>query len=112
MDDAPQFSRSALVILKRLAHRGGCMRIGSLLRECAVPYDDFCVALDDLSQRRHLKIAWRATPHACLPACLRHVVRVTLTRFGRSRVPVPWLYPDPREGQRRRRRRGTGRHRA
>ena len=76
--------------MKRLARHGGCLRIAALARETALSCDDLCNTLNDLAQRRWLFITPRRTPHATLPARLRNAQRVTLTRLGRARLPVPW----------------------
>jgi hypothetical protein len=88
--------------MKLLDRHGGCLRIGSLLRTCALPCDELCAILNDLAQRRCLQISWRRAPHATLPPRIREVARVTLTSFGRSRLPVPWQWPPPRKARRRR----------
>jgi hypothetical protein len=95
------YSNAAVAILKRLAKHGGCMRIGSLLRECTLSCDELCAALNDLAERQCIRVALRRTSHATLPPRLRKVGRVTLTRFGRSRVPVPWIWPELRRSPRR-----------
>ena len=88
------YSNAALLIMKRLARHGGCLRIAALAREAALPCDELCETLNDLAQRCWLKVTWRRLPHAALPARLRNAERVTLTRLGRARLPVPWVYPS------------------
>jgi len=90
------YSVSALVIMKRLARHGGCLRIASLASEAALPCDELCETLNDLAERRWLRVTWRRTPHAALPARVRDVRRVTLTRLGRARLPVPWVWHPKR----------------
>jgi hypothetical protein len=100
--DFPRTSDIDVALMKLLARHGGAMRIGPLLREAALPRDALCETINDLAQRRCLRVTWRRTPHATLPPRLRDADRVTLTRFGRSRLPVPWLWHPPRLSRRRR----------
>ena len=101
-DPRHPFSGAALAIMKRLAQHGGSLRIAALAREVALPCDNLCEALNDLAQRRWLRVTWRRVPHAALPARLRNSQRVTLTRLGRARLPVPWVWHPKRPRGRRR----------
>ncbi len=69
------------------------MRIGPLLRWSGLEPDDLAAAVNELSQRCWVEVAWR-TPRSRLPEGLpdrfREVERVTTTRFGRWRYPVTW----------------------
>ena len=96
------FSNSCITVLKLLDRYGGCLRTASLLRACALSCDELCDTLNELAQRRCLAVTWRRAPSAAaLPPRLREVERVTLTSFGRSRLPVPWLWHPPRKPRRR-----------
>jgi IclR helix-turn-helix domain len=100
--DPHRYSAATLGILKLLARHGGCMRIDPLAREAGLPRDELCETLNTLAERRWLRIIWRRTPHATRPARLRNVVGVALTRLGRARLPVPWVWPPKRLSRRRR----------
>jgi hypothetical protein len=100
--DPHPYSAPARLIMKLLARHGGCLRIAALARAAGLQRDELCETINDLAQLFWLRITWRRTPHAALPARLRDAERVTLTRLGRARLPVPWEYPKRPRGRRRR----------
>jgi len=57
-----------------------------LLKLSDLSVDDLCAVLNELAQRRWLKVAWRRNPCPSLPERLARVDRITATRFGRSRM--------------------------
>jgi hypothetical protein len=86
-DPLPLFARTN--VMWALARHGGSLRIGPLLKLSGLSVDDLCAVLNELAQRRWLKVAWRRNPCLRLPERLARVDRVTATRFGRSRmIPV------------------------
>lgn len=87
--------------MKLLARHGGCLRIATLARAAELPRDELCETINDLALLCWLRITWRRTPHAALPARLRNTERVTLTRLGRARLPVPWVWHPKRPSRRR-----------
>jgi hypothetical protein len=89
-DSLPLFARTT--IMWALVRRGGSLRIGPLLKASGLSVDELCAVLNELAERRWLKVAWLRTPRMRylqrlgLPERLRHVDRITATRFGRSRM--------------------------
>jgi hypothetical protein len=99
--DPHPYSAPARLIMKLLARHGGCLRIASLAHAAELPRDELCETISGLAQVCWLRITRRRTPHANRPARLRNVERVTLTRLGRARLPVPWVWHPKRPSRRR-----------
>jgi ubiquinone/menaquinone biosynthesis C-methylase UbiE len=99
-DPLPLFARTN--IMWALVRRGGSLRIGPLLKASGLSVDELCAVLNELTERRWLRIAWRRTPLSGGPERLRHVDRITATRFGRARM-IP--LERRKKAKRRRRRR-------
>jgi hypothetical protein len=79
------FAKAA--VMQSLVRHGGSLRVGPLLALSSLSVDELCAVLEELAQRRWLKVARRRSPSVHLPERLRRVDRVTATRFGRSRMP-------------------------
>jgi hypothetical protein len=94
--EIPRFSKDAVALLGDLHRHGWSMRVVPLFRRSDVDWAAFAAAVDELAQRRWVKIAWRRTPRTALPDGLpercRDLDRVTATRFGRWRYLATWPY--------------------
>jgi hypothetical protein len=89
----PFASEAPRHVLDCLSCHGGSLRIGPLVRHCALDGDALVEALKELYERRWVNISWhkpRATMPPGVPERLRKVDRVTTTRFGRWRHSVTW----------------------
>jgi hypothetical protein len=89
----PPFSSTALYIFGRLLRRGGCMRIGPLLRDLKLDHTQFANAINELQERGWIRITWRKDGTRLpehIPARFAPCKRITTTRFGRWRYPVTW----------------------
>jgi hypothetical protein len=90
---APPFSTTALYIFGHLRRRGGCMRIGPLLRELKLDDTPFADAINELQERGWIKVTWRkdgARLPETVPARFAPCKRITTTSFGRWRYSVTW----------------------
>lgn len=102
----PPFALTTLMSL--MVRNGGSLRIGPMLKHSGLSPDELRVVLTELAERRRIVIAWRRAPRDSLPKGLRRVDRVTITRWGRSRIPReprrPAIHPAllPRSSGRRR----------
>jgi hypothetical protein len=80
-------------VLGYLKRHGGSLRIAPLVRNCGLDFDVLATALNELAERRWVKIAFRK-PRAVMPPDLpercRTVERITLTRVGRWRHAATW----------------------
>jgi hypothetical protein len=91
-DPLPLFARTN--VMWALARHGGSLRIGPLLKLSGLSVDDLCAVLNELAERRWLKVARRRNPCPRLPKRLAPVDRITATRFGRSRmIPLDRFRP-------------------
>ena len=106
---ATEPSEPAMAALMSLIVRhGGSLRIGPLLSLCGLAPNELRFLLSSLAERRRIAITWRRAPRDSLPEGLRLVDRVTVTRWGRSRIPReprrPAIHPAllPRGSGRRR----------
>ena len=101
---SPPFANSTLTQL--LVRYGGSLRIAPLLRHPGLTVEELCAVMNELAERLWIKVTFRRAPCPRLPERLRHVERITTTRFGRSRVPrhdrrPPAPYPGLRPRGRR-----------
>ena len=102
----PPFALTTLMAL--MVRTGGTLRIGPMLQHSGLSPDELRVVLTELAELRRITIAWRRAPRDSLPKGLRLVDRVTITRWGRSRIPRqprrPAIHPAllPRSSGRRR----------
>ena len=80
-------------VLGYLKRRGGSARICQLVRHCGLDFEALRAALNELAERRWVRINWRK-PRKVMPTDLpepcRAVDRVTTTRYGRCRYSVTW----------------------
>jgi hypothetical protein len=80
-------------VLGYLKRHGGSVRIGPLVRHCGLDCDALAAAINELAERRWVKIGFRK-PRKVMPPDLpercRAVDRITTTRFGRWRYSVTW----------------------
>ena len=87
------FASQAHHVLGYLVRHGGSMRIGPLVRHCGLDIDALAAAINELAERRWVKISFR-TPRKVLPPDLpercRRVDRITTTRYGRWRYATTW----------------------
>lgn len=94
----PPFSRNALAVFTVIERYGGTLRPRPLLRRMGLAPDDIADAVNELQRRCWVRIAWRKSPRANLPADLperfRALDRVTATRFGKWRNSVTWVWGE------------------
>jgi hypothetical protein len=94
--ESPRFSKAAVAVLNALHEHGWSMRIVPLFRRSSLDWKTFAVAVNELQERRWVKIAWRRKPRTTLPTGLpepcRDLDRITATRHARRRYLVTW--PD------------------
>jgi hypothetical protein len=87
------FASQARHVLACLKRHGGSVRIGPLVRHCGLDLDALAAAVNELAERRWVKISFRK-PRKVMPPDLpercRAVDRVTTTRYGRWRYSVTW----------------------
>jgi hypothetical protein len=88
--EIPRFSNDAIAILGDIRRHGGSMRIGPLFRRSGLGWEAFAAAVNELQERRWVKVNWRRRPRAAIPERCREADRVTSTRFGRWRYAVTW----------------------
>jgi hypothetical protein len=93
----PRFSKAAVSVLDKLHEHGWSMRIVPLFRGSALDLQTFAAALNELHERRWVRIALRRRPRASQPAgvperCAR-IDRIVATRHGRWRYLATW--PNP-----------------
>lgn len=92
--DIPRFSDAAIVVLGELRQHGWSMRLVPLFRRSSLDWAAFAAAVNELSDRRWVKITrrrtLRATPPPGLPEAAAHVDRITATRYGRWRCLATW----------------------
>jgi hypothetical protein len=94
--ESPRFSDPAVAILGHLHEHGWSMRAIPLFRRSGLSWKAFADAVNELQERRWVRVAWRRTPRAVLPdglpdACGR-VDRITATRHARWRYRATWPY--------------------
>jgi hypothetical protein len=72
------------------------MRVVPLFQRSRLDWDAFTAAVDELHERRWVKIAWRRRPHTRRPPGMpernTRADRITATRFARWRYIATW--PD------------------
>lgn len=89
----PPLTLSAWRVMAALIHHGGTMRMRPLLAACGLGSDALADAVNELAERRWVRIVWRdpdARPPEALPERWRPVRRVVTTRFGRWRHRHTW----------------------
>jgi hypothetical protein len=95
-------------LMSLIVRHGGSLRVGPLLSLSGLAPGELRLLLSSLAERRRIAIAWRRRTRDSLPEGLRLVDRVTITRWGRSRIPRqprrPAIHPAllPRSSGRRR----------
>lgn len=94
--EIPRFSAAAVALLGRLHEHGWSMRIVPLFRRSSLDWKTFAEAVNELSDRRWVRITWRRKPRAILPPGMpepgRDLDRIIATRHGRWRYLATW--PD------------------
>jgi hypothetical protein len=92
--EIPRFSDAAIALLGDLHRHGWSMRIVPLFRRSSLDWEAFASAVNELQERRWVKVTRRPKPRAALPDGLpdgcRRVDRVTATRHGRWRYIATW----------------------
>ena len=105
-DRAPRISRNAMRLYGQLVETSGTMRFKPLLETSGLSDADLVATLNELKDRRWIKITWRHDPTVPPDADsrpLRDAIRITATRFGRWRYERTWIeqfaqdYPVGRE---------------
>jgi hypothetical protein len=90
-------SSAARGVFAYLHRRGGCMRLGPLLRGLAMDRRLLIDAVNELKERYWITIVWReaapGTPED-EPRPLDEVERLTTTRFGRRKYRTTWPLLD------------------
>jgi hypothetical protein len=92
--EIPRLPEAAVTVLNDLHEHGWSMRIVPLFRRSSLDWMTFATAVNELQERRWVKIAWRRTPRTTLPRGLpepgRDLDRITATRHGRWRYLATW----------------------
>jgi len=95
--EIPRFSKAAVTVLDKLHQHGWSMRIVPLFRGCALDWPTLAAALEELIERRWVKVVWRTRPRPHLPPAVpercAHIDRIVASRHGRWRYLATWPTP-------------------